>query len=74
MWAINILIASLEMDCSKSADSVNSVDGKETLFKKHLVADKKSSTSVLDIRCNFCNYGNQRLDIWINVRRQNKKI
>ena len=62
-----------EMDCSKSADSVNSVDGKKTLFKKHLVADKKSSTSVLDICCNFCNYGNQRLDIWVNDR-QAKKI
>ena len=29
------------------------------------MADKKSNTSVLDIRSNYCDYGNQRLDIWI---------
>lgn len=29
------------------------------------MADKKSNTSVLDIRTNHCDYGNQRLDIWI---------
>ena len=44
----------------------------KTLFEKHLVADKKSNTSVLDIRSNHCDCWNQRLDIWINGRQTQK--